>query len=204
MNPGPSQHHQYWRPLGASTPPREDRSDHELPLPAFSRDVPLKGNKPETRAPALPGAGVPVCTLLSYHLRLLPLSGPVPSLPWPLAPSLRGPVCQGLPAPTSLYNRPLSCSPESGPVFWLPKCGFRWLPPGPQCSRLYLGILGFRATPNMGGAKNMSRREPQAHSSIEPIPLESGLISHTDPHPWRPQGPRGWGAAPFLAGTPGA
>lgn len=120
------------------------------------------------------------------------------------SPLCRGPVCQGLPAPTSPYNRPLSCSPESGPVFWLPKCGFRWLPPGPQCSRLYLGTLGFRATPNMGGAKNMSRREPQALSSIEPVPSESGLISHTDPHPWRLQGPRGWPAAPSLAGTPGA
>lgn len=119
-----------------------------------------------------------------------------------LSPPCRGlwtppccdPVRQGLQAPTSLNNRPLSRSPESGPVFRLPECEFRWLPPRPQSSACILGSSG------PGWPLTLGRGKPQAPSSIEPVPSESGLISQPDPHPCRPQGPRGWGAAPSLAG----
>lgn len=59
---------------------------------------------------------MPVCPLLSYHLLLLPLSDPVPSLPWPLVPSLPwpsvpGPASTHLPvqSPTVLQSREWSC-----------------------------------------------------------------------------------------------
>lgn len=178
----------------AAKHPREDGSDIEAAPPCLlQRACPLR--EPNLRPGRLPSQEAECLSALSSPTASdcrpsAALSPPCRGL-W--TPPCCDPVCQGLQAPTSLNNRPLSRSPESGPVFRLPKCGFRWLPPGRR-------VPPVSWDPRVQGDPALGRGEPQAHSSIEPVPSESGLISQPDPHPCRLQRPRGWGAAPSLAG----